>query len=847
MDKSQDFVQTPPVLTNQPLAPRNTTLPDDFDDSDFETHDDDMRVLTPTSPALGADGLDDLPPTYEEAQAQASRDLGQLEPGTRAASASVNDLQVHRLVLVPNESQASLRSTSPNPPAQSSAPAPAAQTPQAAWHAQLEEVGRAQLSYDTARSEETGALDAMLDELLSFTHNAINSDVDYASYLDRRIAIPPTHDATHAQFARAYSKILHAHSISQTELTAFIDGLNTLLASAPSVGEAHQAVLAAVDSSGSEVPPAAQVLQRYLYRANAHFFAPRGVVANLQTLRTLLHRISQEQHKGRRADTASLRRAVLDAGNERDVAQALEPYVEPLSWAIHPPTGTNLQSPVEQMSQQRNTSAGPGNPPRSDASNGKTWQGVGASDVPTNRDAMLSDATLPSYQSVEQSHREYITQPPLQPSSARPAPPQATSAYAEADIPKPPGAFPDPGSPPPGGLAGSIASWGEDFGRRMGKWGEDQGRSWGAWGENQGRVWGRWGEEQGRRWGDFGEHLGRRIEHTFTGSSPGPADNHHNRHQNRADWQPARRGPGGRRGRALLGAHADPFGRHCGPLGHRGGLLGPNGPLGSHGLLGHGGPLGPNNLVAQHLHALQQHRSQLGRRRLQGGPWHSDSGPAGNDDNPHGGRRGRRHGRCGHRSGRRSHSQDSSSSDSSDSDSDLDSDAEAEADYLEAQQTFARRRDSIEKKFQQDTMSLGEKARESDITKLNQKREKDLGKAVQDKAKADVKFKGRRYKRQERAVFKTLRRELKQDKRRVKRDAKRGAVSKDEARAAKAQYKETVRVAAAEYKQRVRQHNEQLAKATAGGHSDNTGPATEGSWMVWLVIEDLERAALQEV
>lgn len=834
MDKSLGRIETPPpILTNQPLTPRNTTLPEDFDDSDFESHDDGNMILTPTSSAFNNHSLDDLPPSYEEAQAQASRDIG--EP----SRPQPNDLQVHRLVLVPNDSQASLQSQStispiqPSQSSQTTQPLQRSQPPQQAYQAQIEEISRAELSYDSARAIEASAADTFLDPLLSFTQSAVNSDADYASYLSRRVAIPPSYDSDKVQFARAYGKTLHAHSISPTEFMAFVDGLNALLASAPSAGEAQQALLAIADPVSGDQPPAADIIQRYLYRANAHFFAPRGVVADLQTLPKLLHHLAQQKHNGRRIDTNYLRRAVRKADNARDAGQALEPYSEPLSWTVPPPNTNYLQVFRTEMPSQNGVIGSTGM--NSQSGSAGQARALGISEQPGNRDTTLSNNTLPSYHTIDQAKGEIDSQPPLQPTSAQRAPPQVSAMHAQAASPQPSGLSSGTMTPASPGLAGNIANWGQDFGRRMEQWGEDQGRSWGNWGVEQGKFWGNWGQ-----------NIGKQIERSLTGDSSSTAED--NVHGNNR-WRAARGGPWGHGRHGGWNHRGGALGRHCGPLGHRGGLLGYNGPLGPGGLLGHNGPLGPNNLVAQHLEAIHTRRNRLGRRRGLP-PWEGQDVPE--EENMHRcGRRGRRHGRGGrHRGGRRDASSDSSSD--SDSDSDSETDDEDENEHFEAHEQYIKRCDSIEKKYRQDSIALGEKPRDSDVAKLHQKRQKDLGKAQADKARADVKYSSRRYKREQRAAFRKLRRELKQDKRRVKNECRRGACSRDEVRAAKTQYRETIAKVAAEYKQRVKQYQEEVSQNNTERYWENmdmasgTGMPGKSSWMVWLVIEDLEGGVEQD-
>ncbi|KAF2093365.1 hypothetical protein NA57DRAFT_61491 [Rhizodiscina lignyota] len=882
----------PPILTNRPFQPRATTVPEDFDDSDFEQHDGN-QILTPSS-SRHLDGDDDLPPTYEEAQAEA---LSHASTGDRSpASPNPNDLEIRRLVLEPSQST----NNHPQGNTQNGFPTPARGA--------------------TTGSAEANRINALLSDILSFSRNRPDADIRYAGQLARRIVIPPAYSPETTGFARAYCKGLHSHSINPGEFMMFIDGINTLLSSAPSPIEAQQALLHLADPVGETPPPASDILQRYFDRANATFFAPRKLQATLRTLPQLIYLLPLPRDRSERQIINKLRKAVWKAEDAKVASKALEPYTETLSWDVPAPASPTSNvfaaSPDHAELQRRpvGNSAGP-------------EQQTGT--IPTqpgNRDTVFTNSSLPSYHTIDPAR--------AQPTTAATAPPLDTVEEGSQDGYNP-GQQGQQGAVDP--YAQSWADWGDNINRYWSRWGEDQGNRWDRWGETQGRKWGKWGEDFGRKWGErgenlgrraetWGENVGRRLERRFTGDSSWDREEREAREArengNEREWQDeddeagdeeveerrlgrgriGRRGRDGRRGGGPwtrggagmggsrcgrgpppgYGAHVPPgLGAH-GPMPfHPHGLTGlgphrgpgapfrhPHGPYvphfqygvglngqqapHPHGPLGHG-PLGPNGPFGPY--------GPLGRRGFFGSPADPfeqeealDGGRGGcRSDGRRGGRRGGRHGGRHRRRHDRDDDSSSSSSSSSSSDSDSDSDSESSADEAEterfdAEREYLRRVDSIERKARDDTLSLGEKAKERDVVKIQQKKANDLAKAQTDKLKAEGKYSFKMYKKDARRACRAMKKEYN----RGKREWKHGNhnVGRREMKHAQEEFRRRQKEGKDQLKQEVQRYKDSIkdwkhdrnaqTKEIAGLIRSIPAGKTGSGWMVWLVVEDLD-------
>lgn len=329
-------------------------------DSDF--------VSARSTPAVSVSphrySFEDLPPTYEQVQAEGLDPVEDHEHYSLADNhVGANNLRVHRLVLDDNE-------TYPLPTAE-------------------DDAGPNAPAYTV-----TDPTFQLLDQTLQFTRHQPQPDVQYASRLGRRIVVPPLETSTGfarstnssrststqkrgfcgrnkrqaplesdsvpssrgrccrrqqasvpssscrsrtslpstlsredpefsnqatIPFARAYSKALHAHGISPAEFIAFIDGLNTLFLASPA------------ESLAFEPSNSQSLALAYLSRANAAFFAPRGLQVRLATLSAIVDGLDVPSKFSR---TTLLARAASPTADAIDRAQTLEPWVEPLDFSV---------------------------------------------------------------------------------------------------------------------------------------------------------------------------------------------------------------------------------------------------------------------------------------------------------------------------------------------------------------------------------------------------------------------------------------------------------------------------------------------------------------------------------
>ncbi|KAF2494251.1 hypothetical protein BU16DRAFT_583194 [Lophium mytilinum] len=369
--------------SNRVFTPRSSTFPDDSD-SEF-----DHVEHTPLHSPGGPD-YDDLPPSYEQAQAQA---LEQARNGP--PSHSPNDLQVHRLVLDP----------APDP--DYSIPE---STPPQASHAQstrnagrfgntvpvIEVPGSTQIPVHQIPSSPPDPSTALLNRALEFTQHAPDADLQYAPRLTRTIAIPqerlspsdsdnsaalPGHDDHHGrhgrhghrgrrggprgprgrrshwqqdstrdstsetlaadqgllptQFLRTYAKALHAHSIRPAEFACFLDGLNILCTSTAATPESLLS-----SSTNNATSSSTSLVDTYIARCNETFFAPRGLRVRLSSLSSLISALKIPTDQGQKAAAvASALDTFTDAAQH---ANALYPWIERLELDIPEPSSSTL-------------------------------------------------------------------------------------------------------------------------------------------------------------------------------------------------------------------------------------------------------------------------------------------------------------------------------------------------------------------------------------------------------------------------------------------------------------------------------------------------------------------------
>ncbi|EON67215.1 hypothetical protein W97_06468 [Coniosporium apollinis CBS 100218] len=350
-----------PSNYNSASSRRSSSFSSNFSsDSDF--------VSARSTPAVSVSphryDFEDLPPTYEQVQAEGLDPVEDHEHYSLADNhAGANNLRVHRLVWDDNE-------TYPLPTAEDDA----------------EPNAPAYTATDPTLQ--------LLDQALQFTRHQPQPDVQNASRLGRRIVVPPLETSTGfarstnsscststqkrgccgrnkrqavsesdsvpssrggccrrrqasvpssscrsrtsfpsapsredpefsnqatIPFARAYSKALHAHGISPAEFIAFIDGLNTLSLASPA------------ESLAFEPSDSQSLALAYLSRANAAFFAPRGLQVRLATLSAIVDGLDVPSKFSR---TTLLARATSPTADAIDRAQTLEPWVEPLDFSV---------------------------------------------------------------------------------------------------------------------------------------------------------------------------------------------------------------------------------------------------------------------------------------------------------------------------------------------------------------------------------------------------------------------------------------------------------------------------------------------------------------------------------
>ncbi|OCL08824.1 hypothetical protein AOQ84DRAFT_376394, partial [Glonium stellatum] len=175
----QSFSQPPlsPATTtfshsNRVFTPRSSTFPDDSD-SDFDT-------LEPTpvhSP--GGPHYDDLPPSYEEAQAEA---VEQARAGYQ--NLDPNNIHVHRLVLTPNSTIPSTSPRQTNTQPGRNAEGLGSTVPVTGIASSTD------IPVHQIPSSPPDPTKLLLDRVLDFTQHGPDADARYAPRLTRKVAIP---------------------------------------------------------------------------------------------------------------------------------------------------------------------------------------------------------------------------------------------------------------------------------------------------------------------------------------------------------------------------------------------------------------------------------------------------------------------------------------------------------------------------------------------------------------------------------------------------------------------------------------------------------------------------------
>lgn len=310
---------TRPASFASSLAYQESSIPDvDSDTSDVETEVG-RRLHTPlTSP--GGPRFEDLPPSYEQVQVEAivSRvgDLGREEhlelsppppppPPPPFEDHVANRLSLNRLSIHSNLQDERSRTPPPRSRPQSYQ-------------------GDDPPPFEIQQSAEEDTL----DRALRFTHplhNTSNLESMPSARLPRPIAIPQFQShverAGTLAFFPSYAPTLEAFGIRAALFLAFLKGLTTVFSSLqwPDYDE---------DATW-------HLMETYLARANAVFFAPRGLMVRIVDMEGLLGALRiNESRVGLR--NALLRDVLRPGASEGERVEMLDPWVEPLIWGDLP-------------------------------------------------------------------------------------------------------------------------------------------------------------------------------------------------------------------------------------------------------------------------------------------------------------------------------------------------------------------------------------------------------------------------------------------------------------------------------------------------------------------------------
>ncbi|KAF9636166.1 hypothetical protein BFW01_g7061 [Lasiodiplodia theobromae] len=245
-------------------------------------------------------------------------------------------------------------------------------------------------------------------------------------------------------FARAYAPALQDHGVPPPLFVAFLDGLNAVCQAARAPASLSSET---DDDDGTDL----ELVETYLARANALFFAHRGLLARVVDIDGLLDDVLRLSNRAnvRGALAADVTREGL---TERERVDALDPWVETRLSPEGGASGLLLDEKEAQARQQ-------------------AW-------------AYASSSSSQQQQQYPQpgpsNNRSHIF-PPLPPITPLPAF----------------GPFP-PAPPPPFGDHARWADWGQGLGRRWADWGQRFGANWAAWGQDVGNRAAMWGQEVGR-------------------------------------------------------------------------------------------------------------------------------------------------------------------------------------------------------------------------------------------------------------------------------------------------------------------------------------------------------------
>ena len=335
--------------------------------------------------------------------------------------------------------------------------------------------------------------------------------------------LPSPNDAQEgepAEFLRAYSKALHAHSVRPAEFLDFLDGLNALCAAAGCTP-------ADLTRSSTEYQnPDFELVRSYIDASNEAFFAPRGLKVSIQSLASLLDTIKIPEERGQRAGAVA---SVVDTKTTpAKRASALHPWIEPLETDVSEQNMSAVQ--LKEMAARYKTTPFPlnTNPPHNDLPTAESEK--------SRLEREYAERDRASAEHEDPPHSipgEYPPNPHGPGGSEKSSTPFGPPGYGPHGPPGftpfgPPGHGPHgppgfgPHGPPGFGphgppnlgmrdprgarsrggwnaLGRSIGNWGEDFGKRMEVWGVQFGKDAEKWGMQFGRDAEKWGMEFGRR------------------------------------------------------------------------------------------------------------------------------------------------------------------------------------------------------------------------------------------------------------------------------------------------------------------------------------------------------------
>ncbi|KAF2758553.1 hypothetical protein EJ05DRAFT_354823 [Pseudovirgaria hyperparasitica] len=534
--------------SNPPFTPRSTT----HYESDSEFGDSAQHIHTPEASEDGPH-YDDLPPTYEQAQASVPSGNGsslyrappaetRVQPdgdvGDLQRSFSLNRMVYDDSLPIPLSSNQNTHVSGRGNVSRDNIPVDDTAAGQQSNIAvnQLPSYGSVTSGVRNAQpaQQHRDPRENILEQALSFTLTEPDPDVQRAPELSRKIAIPPSSLVNGStQFLRAYSKALNFHAINPEQFAAFIDGLNVICRLEGFSSE-----------NAAEFDNSECLLASYLAGANEGFFAPRGLKVRLSDLRSLLAALGMLNEERISQVLLSIRSFESDPKQKADV---LNPSAEPLSFDVPEPGSQTIALHAQAAHLA---------PRRSNTVSARSVQ----ESVPESTVYHSAQSELPATRSVQELPNPAIHSPvqndvPHHVHSELPAEREPLELDA-GPVPNSPSNHPhaprpleaNPVRDTPESASGknnqTLAAWGEDFGARIGKWGEQFGQDMAKKGEAFGQAAAQHAEELSR-------HLASSAESSAQGARRG--------YGNR--WGPSMGGPFGR---APFGG---PFGAVCRPGG----------------------------------------------------------------------------------------------------------------------------------------------------------------------------------------------------------------------------------------------------------------------------------------